>query len=93
MTRYVIDITKNNISNNKPQQQDKTDNQQVFECLINTVHETQPQITKQTHSTIQDLKFGIYSLVVWSQTQLRWQSQQTQPTLAKHQQIKTQPTK
>ena len=33
-------------------------------------NETQP------HNTIQDLKFGMYSLVVWSQTQLRWQINQ-----------------
>ena len=63
----------------------KIDNQHVFECLTNTVpqnttkhnHKNQPQ----THNIIQDLKFGMYQLVVWFQIQLGWQLHQTQPSL------------
>ena len=54
--RYGTDIAGKNNSNNKPQQQDKIHKQQVFECLTNTI--------PPTHNTIQDLKFGVYSLVV-----------------------------
>ena len=64
----------------------KIDNQQVFEYLTNTTpqntttehnHKNQPQ----THDTIQDLKFGMYPLVVSFKAQPNWQSYKTQPPL------------
>ena len=66
LTRFSTHISKRNISNNtnEPQQQQEINNQQVFECLINTVPQNTTINQHQTHNTIQNLEFGAYALVV-----------------------------
>ena len=54
------DIIKRNISTNK-----RKDNQWVFECLINMVPQDTTTDGYQTHGTIQNLKFGVYLLIVY----------------------------
>ena len=39
-------------------------NQQVFECLINTISQNTTTNQHQTHNIIQNLEFGMYTLVV-----------------------------
>ena len=63
--KFSTHIIKKDISNNnKPQQQYIIVNQQVFECLINTITQNTTKNQHQTHNTIQNLKFRVYLLVV-----------------------------
>ena len=60
----------------------------MFECLINTTPQNTTTNHHQARNAIQELKFGVYSLVVYFQTQLSKQTHKTQPTLVNHLQIK-----
>ena len=57
-------ITTTNHNNNI-----RINNQQVFECVINTRTQNTTTNHNQTYDTIQNLKFGMYPIVVYLQTQ------------------------
>ena len=46
------------------QNKTKINNQQVFECLTNTIPQNTTTNNHQTQNTVQDLKFRVYLLVV-----------------------------
>ena len=97
LTKFSTYIIRNNISHNnsKPKQQHEKDNQQVFECLLNTLPQNTTTNHNQTHNSVQKLE--IWSVFIsclnlnttklintWNTTytsQLRINKRQ--PTLAK----------
>ena len=92
--KSIIKILLKGITSTTNYYNNKNNWQPTSDCVFEE-HNTTKHNHKhhQIHNTIQDLKFGIYLLVVWFRTQLSWQSNQTQPTLANYQQTKTQSTK